>query len=124
MPLLVERCPALNLFGLTGSVPTTPFFTAGADEDALYAAWVDVVVTSPGTAGSLVVSLSYSNGTAAAGASILNSPAINLAVIGEQGFLLGVLHSVANQPISYGTAVTGAAGNPVYSLRIRLSPLG
>lgn len=115
---------ALNLFGETGSIPSTPFFSSDPNGDRLYAVWGDVIVTSPGSSGEVVVSVSYSNGTGAAGSSSLNGPAISLRTLGEQGFLLGVLHSVANQPVDYNTTVSDAMGSPVYALRLRVQCLG
>jgi hypothetical protein len=114
---------AVNLTGQTTSIPVTQAF-ANPVCSGMYAVWVDVMVTSPGTAGTVVVTVEWSNGQAAVGASTVSSAPVSLASIGETGLLLGCFWAVANEPISYSTTVTGSTGNPVYVLRLRFEFLG
>jgi hypothetical protein len=114
----------VNLTGQTASIPTTTAFYVNPGYCGLYAVWANVLVTSPGTAGSLTVGVEWSNGLLATGANTLTSAPIGLSGIGETGFLLGSFYSVASEPVAYNTNVTGAVGSPVYSLRLRFEFLG
>jgi len=111
----------VDLTGQTGSVGPNTLFVVGPLGAGMYAVWVDVIVTTAGSGGTVVANVTWNNGTTTAG---LNSSAFNLNAQGEQAALLGNFYAVASQTITYSTTVASASGNPVYALRIRLQFIG
>jgi hypothetical protein len=111
----------LNLPNQTGSIPTTTLLNVGPNGAGMYAVWADVIVTTAGSAGTVTISINWNNATTFAS---LFSPTFALNTVGEQAALLGNFYSTFSQPITYSTTVSGATGNPIYTLYLRLEYLG
>src|SRR6266550_4256932 len=106
----------VSLAGQTASIGSTPLYAVPPTGGGMYAVYADVIVTSAGSAGTVVASISWNNGTTAAG---LDSVAFNLNTQGEQAALLGNFMAAANSIITYFTTVSGASGNPQYNFNLR-----
>ena len=91
------------------------------NKGGMYAVYLDVICTLAGTGGTVSVSVSWNNGTTAAG---LSTTAFSLTSPAEQTVLFDNFVSAPNQTITYSTTVSGATGNPQYSLGIRMQYLG
>lgn len=111
----------IDLVGQTASIGTSNLMRVGPLGKGMYAIWADVLVTTPGATGTVVITIAWNNGSTSA--SLVSAP-FSLAAAGEQAALLGNFFSIANSPITYATTVSGATGNPVYNLTLRLQYLG
>jgi hypothetical protein len=117
-----QEIPAVvSLANQTASIPTSNLFVVGPLGAGMYAVWADIITTSAGSGGTVTISVNWDNGTTLAS---LVSTAFGLTAVGEQAALLGNFYATLNSTVTYSTTVAGAAGNPVYALRIRLQFLG
>jgi hypothetical protein len=105
----------------TSSIGTTTLYAVPSSGAGMYAVYVDVICTTAGTGGTIVVNVSWNNGTTSAG---FNTQSFSLTAQGEQGALLGNFISEASHNITYSTTVSGSSGSPAYTLNIRLQYLG
>jgi hypothetical protein len=105
----------------TASISTATLYSVPGVGAGMYAVYADVITVSAGSAGTVTVNVSWNNGTTSAG---LNSSAFTLTAQGEQAALLGNFMVAANTTITYSTTVSGATGNPQYTLNLRLVYLG
>jgi len=112
---------SVTLTGQTGSIATSTLFNVGPLGAGMYVVFVDVIVTTAGSAGTVTCGITWNNGVTSSG---FDSSAFSLATSDEQSEMLGNFFSIANSPITFNTTVVGATGNPVYSLRLRLLYLG
>lgn len=110
-----------SLSGQTDSIGTTPLFNVPGPDSGMYVVYLDLIVTTPGAAGTVTVNVSWNNGTTIAG---LSSSAISLTSQAEQAALLGNFIAAANTTVTYSTTVSNASGNPQYTLNLRLVYLG
>jgi hypothetical protein len=111
----------VNSTGNSASIASTSLYAVTGSNGGMYAVYADVIVTTAGSAGTVTTTVAWNNGTTAAS---LVSSAFSLAATGEQAALLGNFYVPAGQSVTYSTTVTGAAGGPVYALRLRLVYLG
>jgi len=118
---LLETANKIDLVGQTASIPTQTLFNTGPIGQGIYVAFIDVITTTAGSAGTVTVGITWNNGFTSAG---FDSATFNLNAVGEQAALLGNFFSTFSSPITFNTTVVGAVGNPVYTLRIRLLYLG
>jgi len=117
----LEGAGKVDLVGQTASIPTQTLFNVGPLGAGVYVAFISVITTTAGSAGTVTVGITWNNSFTSAG---FDTATFNLNTIGEQAALLGSFYSTFSQPITFNTTVAGAVGNPVYSLRIRLLYLG
>lgn len=116
-----EVAARVDLPNQTGSIASTTLLNVGPLGAGIYTAFIDVITTTAGSAGSVSVGVSWNNGTTSTG---FDSVSFGLSATGEQSALLGNFYSTFSQPITFATTVVGASGNPIYTLRIRLLYLG
>lgn len=116
-----EIANKIDIVGQAGSIASSPLFTTGPLGAGIYVAFISVLVTSAGSAGTVTVGVTWNNGVTSAG---FDSATFSLAATGEQAAVLGNFYSISSSPITYTTTVTGGLGSPVYNLRIRLLYLG
>lgn len=111
----------INLTAQTASVASATLYAVPSSGAGFYLAIVDTICTTAGTAGTVSATIGWNNGSAAATAA---SGAMSLSTLGNETTQIFTVYSAASQNITYSTTVTGAAGSPQYSVRIRLVYLG
>ena len=111
----------INLTAQTASVASATLYAVPSSGAGFYLAIVDTICTTAGTAGTVSATIGWNNGSAAAAAA---SGAMSLSTLGNETTQIFTVYSAASQNITYSTTVTGAAGSPQYSVRIRLVYLG
>jgi hypothetical protein len=110
-----------NATAQTASITPSTLYATPASGAGLYLVIVDTVCTTAGTAGTVSASIGWYNGSASA--STATGP-MSLSTIGSETTQIFTIYSAAIQNITYSTTVSGAAGSPQYSIRIRLVYLG
>jgi len=107
--------------GRSGSIGTTTLYAVPVGGAGMYRVSADILVTSPGSGGTVQTNVSWNNGVTTSG---LNSAPFPLNAAGEQAALSGNFYSTGGQVITFSTTVIGAAGGPQYQLSVRLEFLG
>lgn len=110
-----------NLTAQTGSVASSTLYSVPAGGSGFYLVVIDLICTNAGTGGTVQASLGWNNGSASLSA---NSSSNSLSMLGNESNQIFTVYSTGGQNITYSTAVSGAAGSPQYSVRIRLFYLG
>jgi hypothetical protein len=110
---------SVTAVGQSGSIPSANLLTSPVA--GMYALYADILVTTAGGSGTLVVNAQWNNGTTTAS---LQSASIDLTVQGETAALLGNFYSTVGQPITWSTTATGNSGTEQYQVTLRLVYLG
>lgn len=111
----------INSTAQTASIASATLYAVPSSGAGFYVAIVDTICTTAGTAGTVATSIGWNNG--AASASAATGP-MSLSTLGNETTQIFTVYSAASQNITYSTTVSGAAGSPQYSIRIRLLYLG
>src|SRR2546428_12455643 len=103
-----EVANKMDLLGQTGSIGTATLFNVGPVGAGMYVAFISVLCTTVGSAGTVSVGLTWNNGVTSGG---FDSAAFSLTTTGEQSALLGNFYSIARSPITFYNTVTCAGGS-------------
>ena len=109
------------LINQTASIGNTVLYAVPGGGAGMYRVSVDILVTMPGSGGTIQTNVSWNNGVTTSG---LNSAPFSLAATGEQAALAGNFYSTGGQNITFSTTLSGAAGGPQYQISLRLEFLG
>jgi hypothetical protein len=110
----------INLTGQMASTGPTLLYTVPSSGAGLYRVSWYLYVTTAGTGGTVQLGMNWNDGHQQ-GPAI--SPVVNLNGNNQNGGSY-TFYSASSQNITYSVGVTGAAGNPVYAIRLRLECLG
>jgi hypothetical protein len=108
--------------GLTAAVPQQTFYVVPStpvDQAGMYRVSIDMICTTPGTAGTATTTIGWSNGITF---SSFTSGYLDLSTVGEMGDNAGNFYAASPQNITLLTTVTGGVG-AIYSLRVVLESL-
>src|ERR1700739_1504153 len=117
----------LDLTAQTASIGSTTLYAVPASGAGIYLVAFELITTTAGTGGT--VSATVASVNEVGGSESKTTAAVSLSGgganlgpgVGDSPF---TFYSEASQNITYSTTVTGATGNPQYSLRIRVIYLG
>lgn len=110
----------INAIAQTTSQGTTTLYAVGVSQAGVYRVTADLITTTAGAAGTVLVTIGWSNGSAT---QTNVSATLPLTGLGNEVSLITVLYSVASQNITYAWTVVGLVGAD-FSVRIRLEYLG
>ena len=101
------------------SIATTTLYTTTivTQESGHFRVLATLITTRAGAGGTASVTITWNNGSATQTAVSNN---ISLTILGNEVDFVVPLFSAAGQNITYATTVTASAGNPAYSLNIKL----
>src|SRR6266404_6503701 len=103
--------------GRVASIGSTVLYAVPIGGAGMYRVSVDILVTTPGSGGTVQTNVSWNNGVTTSG---LNSALFPLNAAGEQAALSGNFFSTGSQSITFSTTVSGASGGPQYQISLRL----
>lgn len=103
------------------SLTSSTLYAVPASGAGLYVIIVDNVCSTAGTGGTVSTTIGWNNGAASANAT---TGGMSLTTLGNEATQIFIVYSAASQNITYSTTVTGAAGAPQYTVRLRVIYLG
>jgi hypothetical protein len=118
---IISGSAQVSLTTQASSISSATLYTTPSTGAGVYLAFVDLICTTAGSAGSVTSVIGWNNGAAGTTA---QTGVMSLTTLGNEMTQSFVIFSAASQNITYSTTVTGAAGSPKYSIRIRLIYLG
>lgn len=128
MPTPASQIVAAPSVTASGNIPTTLMYAVPKTEagvrggSGMYVVYADVMVTQAGTGGTVTVGVTWTNSINSSPE--LDSASFSLTSVGEQAALLGNFMAAEGSQISFFTTVSGATGNPQYTVNLRLQFLG